>query len=42
MLLFRNSMRQLLRMRGRAILFLLLLILASGLCSIGRAFLIPL
>ncbi|MCX4322262.1 MAG: hypothetical protein OSJ59_04795 [Lachnospiraceae bacterium] len=40
MLLFRNSMRQLLRMRGRAILFLLLLILASGLCSIGRAFLI--
>lgn len=40
MLLFKNSMRQLFRMRGRAILFLLLLILASGLCSIGRGFLI--
>lgn len=40
MLLFRNSMRQLFRMRGRVVLFLLLLILASGLCSIGRGFLI--
>ena len=40
MLLFKNSMRQLLRMRGRAVLFLLLLIFASALCSIGRGFLI--
>lgn len=40
MLLFRNSMRQLFRMRGRAVLFLLLLVFASGLCSIGRGFLI--
>lgn len=40
MLLFRNSMRQLFRMRGRVVLFLLLLILASGLCSIGRGFLL--
>lgn len=40
MLLFRNSMRQLFRMRGRAVLFLLLLIFASGLCSMGRGFLI--
>ena len=40
MLLFGNSMRQLFRMRGRVVLFLLLLILASGLCSIGRGFLI--
>lgn len=40
MLLFGNSMRQLFRMRGRAVLFLLLLIFASGLCSIGRGFLI--
>lgn len=40
MLLFRNSIRQLLRMKGRAVLFLLLLIFASALCSIGRGFLI--
>lgn len=40
MQLFGNSMRQLFRMRGRAVLFLLLLIFASGLCSIGRGFLI--
>lgn len=40
MLLFRNSMRQLFRMKGRTILFLLLLALASGLCSLGRGFLI--
>lgn len=40
MLLFENSMRQLFRMKGRAVLFLLLLIFASGLCSIGRGFLI--
>ena len=40
MLLFGNSMRQLFRMRGRVVLFLLLLIFASGLCSIGRGFLI--
>lgn len=40
MLLFRNSMRQLFRMKGRAVLFLLLLVFASGLCSVGRGFLI--
>lgn len=40
MLLFRNSMRQFFRMKGRAVLFLLLLIFASGLCSVGRGFLI--
>ena len=40
MLLFRNSIRQLFRMKGRAVLFLLLLIFAAGLCSIGRGFLI--
>lgn len=40
MLFIRNSMRQLFRMKGRAVLFLLLLIFASGLCSIGRGFLI--
>lgn len=40
MLLFRNSMRQLFRMKGRTVLFLLLLALASGLCSLGREFLI--
>lgn len=40
MLLFRNSMRQLFRMKGRTVLFLLLLALASGLCSLGRGFLI--
>lgn len=40
MLLFRNSMRQLFRMKGRTALFLLLLALASGLCSLGRGFLI--
>ena len=40
MLLFKNSMRQLFRMKGRAVLFLLLLIFASGLCSIGRGFLL--
>ena len=40
MLLFKNSMRQLFRMKGRAALFLLLLIFASGLCSIGREFLV--
>lgn len=40
MLLFKNSMRQLFRMKGRAALFLLLLIFASGLLSIGREFLI--
>lgn len=39
MLLFRNSMRQLFRMKGRTVLFLLLLALASGLCSLGREFL---
>lgn len=39
MLLFKNSMRQLFRMRGRVILFLLLLTFASGLCSVGRGFL---
>lgn len=39
MLLFKNSMRQLFRMRGRVVLFLLLLVFASGLCSIGRGFL---
>lgn len=38
MLLFRNSVRQLLRMKGRAVLFLALLIFASALCSIGRGF----
>lgn len=40
MLLFRNSMRQLFRMKGRTVLFLLLLAFASGLCSLGRGFLI--
>ena len=40
MLLFRNSIRQLMRMKARAVLFLLLLTFASGLCSIGRGFLI--
>lgn len=40
MLLFRNSMRQFFRMKGRVVLFLLLLIFASGLCSVGRGFLI--
>lgn len=40
MLLFKNSIRQLFRMKGRTILFLLLLAFASGLCSIGRGFLI--
>lgn len=40
MLLFKNRMRQLFRMKGRAVLFLLLLIFASGLCSIGRGFLL--
>lgn len=40
MLLIRNSVRQLFRMRGRAFLFLLLLATASGLCSLGRGFLL--
>lgn len=40
MLLFRNSIRQLMRMKAKAVLFLLLLTFASGLCSIGRGFLI--
>lgn len=38
MLLIRNSIRQLFRMRGRTVLFLLLLVTASGLCSLGRGF----
>ncbi len=40
MLLIRNSIRQLFRMRGRTVLFLLLLVTASGLCSLGRGFLL--
>lgn len=40
MLLIRNSVRQLFRMRGRALLFFLLLATASGLCSLGRGFLV--
>lgn len=38
MLLVRNSVRQLFRMRGRVLLFLLLLATASGVCSLGRGF----
>lgn len=40
MLLLKNSVRQLWRMKGRAILFLLLLVFSSALCSIGRGFLL--
>lgn len=40
MLLIRSSIRQLFRMRGRTVLFLLLLITASGLCSLGRGFML--
>lgn len=39
MKLLTNSIRQLLRMKGRTILFLLLLVFASGLYSMGRGFL---
>ena len=35
-MIIKNSIRQLLRMKGRAVLFLLLLFLASGLFSLGR------
>lgn len=38
MLVIRNSIRQLFRMKGRAFLFFLLLAAASGLCSAGRGF----
>ena len=37
-MIMKNSIRQLLRMKGRAVLFLLLLIFASGLFSLGRSF----
>ena len=37
-MIIRNSIRQLWRMKGRTFLFLLLLILASGLCSMGFGF----
>lgn len=37
-MIIKNSIRQLLRMKGRAVLFLLLLFLASGLFSLGRGF----
>lgn len=37
-MIMKNSIRQLLRMKGRAVLFLLLLFFASGLFSIGRGF----
>ena len=37
-MIMKNSIRQLLRMKGRAVLFLLLLFFASGLLSIGRGF----
>lgn len=40
MLLIRNSVRQLFRMRARTVLFFLLLAAASGLCSLGRGFLL--
>ncbi len=36
--LMKNSIRQLWRMKGRAVLFLLLLLFASGLLSLGRGF----
>ncbi len=37
-MMIKNSIRQLWRMKGRTFLFLLLLFLASGLCSLGRGF----
>lgn len=37
-MIIKNSIRQLLRMKGRAVLFLMLLLLASGLFSLGRGF----
>lgn len=33
-----NSMRQLMRMKGRTVLFLFLMLFASGLLSLGRGF----
>lgn len=38
MMMIKNSIRQLWRMKGRACLFLLLLLLASGLLCLGRGF----
>lgn len=38
MMIVKNSIRQLLRMKGRAVLFLVLLLFASGLFSLGRGF----
>lgn len=37
-MIIKNSIRQLLRMKGRTVLFLLLLLFASGLLSLGRGF----
>ena len=37
-MIIKNSIRQLLRMKGRAVLFLVLLLFASGLFSVGRGF----
>ncbi|MDE7318247.1 MAG: ABC transporter permease [Lachnospiraceae bacterium] len=37
-MIMKNSIRQLLRMKGRAVLFLFLLFFASGLFSLGRGF----
>lgn len=39
MILIKNSIRQLFRVKGRTLLFFLLLAFASGLCSVGRSFL---
>lgn len=37
-MIIRNSIRQLWRMKGKTFLFILLLLLASGLCSMGVGF----
>lgn len=37
-MIIKNSIRQLWRMKGRTLLFVLLLLLASGLCSLGMGF----